>query len=149
MSYQVEPCSDLMDIQSVALALDVTPASARTIISRSAKTNWPFPEPCLHLGNSPGWAPEDVESWIAGRPGAGRGPRPNRRQSDEQRLRSLMGSRDYLTAGQMAKWLGVSIEQLSRMRSNAPKPTKAGGFLRFFASDIEAWLAARNERMAG
>lgn len=144
-----EPCSDLLDIGAVAELLDVTQASARTIISRSAKTCHPFPEPCIRLGGSPGWAPDDVSWWIEHRPGAGRGPRPNRRQTDEQRLESLSQGRDYLTAGQMAKWLGVSIEQLSRMRSNAPKPTKAGGFLRFFRTDIDAWLAERDERKAG
>jgi len=149
MTHQIDPCSDLMDIQAVALALNCTQASARTIIGRSSKTNWPFPEPCIRLGNSPGWEPASVEEWIRGRPGAGRGPRPGRRQSDEQRLKSLMGERDYLTSGQMSKFLGVSIEQLSRMRSNAPKPSKAGGFIRFFKSDIDAWLAARDERIAG
>lgn len=144
-----EPCSDLLDIGAVAELLDVTQASARTIISRSAKTGHPFPDPCIRLGGSPGWAPCDVAWWIEHRPGAGRGPRPNRRQSDEQRLRSLAGSRDYITAGQAARWLNVSIEQLSRMRGNAPKPTKAGGFIRYFLVDVYAWLAERDERKAG
>lgn len=141
-----QPCSDLLDIGAIADMLGCTQASARTIISRSVKTSWPFPEPCIRLGGSPGYAPEDVEAWIAGRPGAGKGPRPNRRKTDEQRMRALMGNRDYMTAGQMAKWLGVSIEQLSRMRGNAPRPTKAGGFLRFFRTEIDEWLEARDAR---
>lgn len=146
-----EPCSDLMDIAAVAAAMGVTQASARTIIGRSAHTSHPFPEPCIRLGGSPGWDPFDVRDWIDNRPGAGRGPRPSRRKSDVQRMHALMGDRDYLTAGQCAKWLGVSIEQLSRMRGNAPKPTKAGGFLRYFLTDIQSWLASRdaNERKAG
>lgn len=141
-----QPCSNLVDIAGVAAALGVTQASARTIISRSARTSWPFPEPCIRLGGSPGWDPTDLDEWIEGRPGAGRGPRPNRRQTDEQRLASLMGERDYLTAGQMAKWLGVSIEQLTRMRSNAPNATKAGGFIRYFSNDIRSWLAERDAK---
>lgn len=149
MSTDPTQCVDLMDIGAVATALGCTQASARTIIGRSARSNHPFPSPCVVLGNSPGWAPEDVEAWIAARPGAGRGPRPGRRQSDEQRLKALMGDRDYLTPRQCAKWLGVTVEQLSRMRSNAPRPTKAGGYLRFFESDIRTWLAEREERMAG
>lgn len=146
-----QPCSDLLDIGAIADMLGCTQASARTIISRSAKTNWPFPEPCIRLGGSPGYAPEDVETWIAGRPGAGKGPRPNRRKTDEQRLRSLAGNRDYLTAGQAARWMGISIEQLwaRRRGGNAPQATKAGGFIRYYLTDIHAWLAAQDERMTG
>lgn len=144
-----QPCSDLLDVAAVAELLGVGHNSARTIINRSAKTNWPFPQPCIRLGGNPGYAPQDVAEWIAGRPGTGKGPRPGRRQSDEQRLRSLMGERDYLTPRQCAKWLGVTVEQLSRMRGNAPRPTKAGGYLRFFESDIRTWLAERDERKAG
>lgn len=138
-----EPCSDLLDIGAVAELLDVTQASARTIISRSAKTNWPFPEPCIRLGGSPGWEPCSVHEWISGRPGAGRGPRPNRRLSDQQRIVSLANGRTYLTAGQMSKILGITIDELSRRRSNAPKQIKAGGFIRYEISAILEWLATR------
>lgn len=144
-----QPCSDLLDVAAVAELLGVGHNSARTIINRSAKTNHKFPEPCIRLGGNPGWLECDVITWINARPGTGKGPRPGRKQTDEQRLRSLMGDRDYLTPRQCAKWLGVTVEQLSRMRGNAPRPTKAGGYLRFFESDIRTWLAERDERKAG
>lgn len=144
-----EYCSDLLDIGAVADLLGCTQASARTIIGRSARSNHKFPEPCIVLGNSPGWEPSMVEEWIRNRPGAGRGPRPGRRQTDQHRIVSLAKGRSYLTAGQCARWLGITVEELSRRRSNAPRQTKAGSYIRYEIADIMDWLAARDERMAG
>lgn len=149
MSTDPTQCVDLLDIGAVSELLGCTQASARTIIGRSARSNHPFPSPCVVLGNSPGWEPSMVEEWIRNRPGAGRGPRPGRRQSDHRRILSLACGRTYLTAGQMAKILGCTIEELSRRRSNAPKQTKAGSYIRYNISDIMEWLNAREERMAG
>lgn len=145
-----QPCidaADLMDIGDIADALGCTRSSVRTIIARSTKSNHPFP-PSIRE-NIRAWIGEDVEKWIAARPGAGRGPRPGRRQSDHRRILSLACGRTYLTAGQMAKILGCTIEELSRRRSNAPKQTKAGSYIRYNISDIMDWLNAREERMAG
>jgi len=135
-----DPCSDLVDIGGVAQLLGMKPDSARTLIGRSAKTSHPFPQACVRLGGRPGWQIDDVTDWMRGRPGAGRGPRPNRRMSDEQRLYSLAKGKDFLTPSQCAKFLRMELDEFRRLpRSKRPKETKVGAYIRFAIADIVEW----------
>lgn len=143
-------CEELWDISCVAGAMNVTPHSARTIIGRSAQSSHPFPAPRARYGGSPVWDPEPVAQWIANRPGAGRGPRPSRRQDDIQRLHALAGSKSYITVAAMAKWLGCAPEDLPNRtrRGSAPKATRVGAYVRYALPDIYAWLDKRERRSA-
>lgn len=144
MTTQAE-CSDLVDIAGVAAMLGITPTSARTLIGRSARGGHPFPEPCVRLGGRPGWQIEDVREWISARPGAGRGPRPNRRLSDVERMYSMARGKDYLSVAQTAKLLRVELDTFRRLpRTKRPKETKAGNsWIRFQLDDVLAFLESR------
>ena len=52
----------------------------------------------------------------------------------------------YLTARQLAKYLGYSEYSIRSMvsRKKLPMATKIGGSLRFKRSDVDSWIAKQN-----
>ena len=65
---QRDAVTAVLDIAAVAARIGATPATVR-----SYRTRGYLPAPDVILGQSPGWLPETVEAWIAGRPGKGAG----------------------------------------------------------------------------
>lgn len=144
-------CEDtLWDVACCAEAMGVTPHSARTIIGRSYQTGHPFPRAKAQYGPTRVWDPDDVRDWVANRPGAGNGPRPGRRQTPEQRLESLAGDRDYLTASQAARYLNITVDDLIKRsrRGRAPRITTRGAYLRVTLDDIHDWESRQERRSA-
>lgn len=153
--YADEACGeDIVDIGGVALMMGCIPGAARVTIRRSKNTVNPFPEPCIRLGTSHGWTRDAVQSWIDQRPGRGNGPRPNRPTDDatEKRLTRLAGAKEYLTAGEMAKFLGWPIEHLMAYLDSdhdgidAPRAIAIDSRVRYTLPSIRVWLRAQADK---
>lgn len=134
-------CDDLIDIAGVAELLEMKADSARTLILRSVRSSHPFPEPCVRLGGRPGWRECDIREWISGRPGAGRGPRPGRRLSDEQRLAALSKGKPYLSSAAAAKFFRMTLDQFEALpKRRRPRATIVGKYTRYTLDDLRDWI---------